>query len=434
MNGLKNSVRRSACLAVLLLASGLYGCKISINSDNDNTDNGTPAQEDAGYVPAENDFQHAYVLATDDAPVETSSFRQTMSLQSSASSVSLASSAPPSGWTPQQFQQAYNVPASLNGKPAGYGVKVAVITAYHYSNMQADLNKFAAQYSLKPITLNIINQAGSNTNTNWSLQSNLSVQMINAISPGATVYVIEAKSQGYNDIFTAVRTAVNYGVNVILMPFGVSEYNAEGSQAYMFLNSQIVFVAAAGNNDVVNFPAASPDVVAVGGTTPNSVSPLVESAWGETGAGMSVYESMPSYQVSAVQKANTTAFRSVPDLVFNADPSCGARIYSSIAGGWLGFGGTSVSSTLFAGAVAIANQARRNVNKPMLSSSHTSPNSIHKFLYQLVSANAGSNTSDVLNDVVDGHSGGYSTGPGYDIATGLGSLDVEKFAQYMANQ
>jgi hypothetical protein len=93
MNGLTNSVRRSACLAVLLLASGLYGCKISINSDNDNAENESPAQEDAGYVPAEDDFQHAYVLATDDAPVETSSFRQTMSLQSSASSVS---STPPS--------------------------------------------------------------------------------------------------------------------------------------------------------------------------------------------------------------------------------------------------------------------------------------------------------------------------------------------------
>ncbi|MBQ0742228.1 MAG: S53 family peptidase [Pseudomonas sp.] len=433
MNGLTISVRRSACLAVLLLASGLHGCKISVNSDNDNdnADNETPAQENEGYVPAEDDFQHAYVLATDDAPVETSSFRQTMSLQSSASSVS---STPPGAWTPQQFQQAYNVPASLNGKPAGYGVKVAVITAYHYSSLQNDLNKFAAQYSLKPITLNIINQAGNITNTSWSLQSNLSVQMINAISPGATVFVIEAKTTNQSDMLTAITTAVNLGVNIILMPFGISEYASEGSRAYLFQNSQIVFVAAAGNNGVVNFPAASPDVVAVGGTTPNSGSPLVESAWGETGAGMSVYESMPSYQVSAVQKANTTAFRSVPDLVFNADPSYGARIYSSIAGGWLGFGGTSVSSTLFAGAVAIANQARRNVNKPMLSSSHTSPNSIHKFLYQLVSANAGSNTAAVLNDVVDGHAGGYSTGPGYDIATGLGSLDVEKFAQYMANQ
>jgi subtilase family serine protease len=433
MNGLTNSVRRSACLAILLLASGLYGCKISINSDNDNANNESPAQEDAGYVPAEDDFQPAYVLATDDAPVETSSFRQTMSLQSSASSVSLASSAPPSGWTPQQFQQAYNVPASLNGKPAGYGVKVAVITAYHYSNMQADLNKFAAQYSLKPITLNIINQAGNLKNNNWSLQSNLSVQMINAVAPGATVYVIEAKSATQNDIFTAVKTAVSYGVNVILMPFGVSEYYAEGSQANIFLNSQIVFVAAAGSNAVVNFPATSPDVVAVGGTTPNSGSPLVESAWGQTGAGISSYELMPSYQVSAVQRANTTAFRSVPDLVFNADSSYGARVYSSVLGGWFVLSGTSVSSSFFAGAVAIANQARKNVNKPMLSSSHTSSNSIHKSLYQLVSTKPGPNASGVLNDVVDGHAGGYSTGPGYDIATGLGSLDVEKFAQYMAN-
>ena len=270
MNKFAVSVRRSACLAVLLLASGLYGCKI------ENGGKGAPAQEtpseEAGYVPSEDDFQHAYVLATDDAPVETSSFRQTMSLQSS---VSLAGSTSSSGWTPQQFQQAYNVPASLNNKPAGYGIKVAVITAYHYSNLQYDLNKWAQQYNQKPITLNIINQAGNITNTNWSLQSNLSVQMINAISPGATVYVIEAKSTNQTDMLTAVKTAANLGANVILMPFGISEYRTEGSQAHLFLNSQIVFVAAVGNNVEVNFPAASADVVAVGGTTPVSGTPLV---------------------------------------------------------------------------------------------------------------------------------------------------------------
>lgn len=144
---------------------------------------------------------------------------------------------------------------------------------------------------------------------------------------------------------------------------------------------------------------------------------------------------MPSYQgISSVQNANTTAFRSVPDLVFNADPSYGARVYSSVLEGWFVAGGTSVSSSFFAGAVAIANQARKHVNKPMLTSAHTSPNSIHKSLYQLVSENAGPNSSTVLNDVVDGHAGGYLAGPGYGIATGLGSLDVEKFAEYMANQ
>ena len=259
--------------------------------------------------------------------------------------------------------------------------------------------------------------------------------MINAISPGATVYVIEAKSTNQPDMITAVKTAVNVGVNVILMPFGISEYRTEDSQTHLFLNSQIVFIAAAGNNSVVNFPAASADVVAVGGTTPVSGTPLVEAAWVNAAAGMSVYVPMPSYQgISSVQKANTTAFRSIPDLVFNANPSYGASVYSSILGGWYVVGGTSVSSSFFAGAVAIANQARRNANKPMLSSAHTSPNSIHKSLYQLVSTNPGPNASAVLNDVVDGDAGGYPTGPGYDIATGLGSLNVGNFVNYMVNQ
>lgn len=423
------SVRRSGCFAVLLLASGLYGCKTE-NADQEAPAQENPPQEDAGYVPADDDFKHAYVLATDDAPVETSSFRQTMSLQSS---ISLASSASPSGWTPQQFQQAYNVPASIDNKPAGYGVKVAVIAAYHYSNLQYDLNKWAAQYNQKPITLHIINQAGNVSNSNMSLQSSLSVQMINAISPGATVYVIEAKSVSQTDMLTALKTAANLGVNVILMPFGAPEYSTEGAQAHLFLNSQIVWVAATGNDDEVYFPASSPDVVAVGGTTPVSGTPLVEAAWVNAGAGISFYESMPSYQkITSVQKANTTAFRSLPDVAFNANPSYGARVYCSILGGWYVTGGTSVSAAFFAGAVAIANQARENVNKPMLSSVSTSHTSVQKALYQL-SANAGPNTPTVLNDVVDGHAGGYPTGPGYDIATGLGSLDVQNFVDYMTN-
>ena len=414
-------------VAVCLVAMGLSGCKIG-SSDSD-----TPAQEDVEFVPAADDFRPAFVLATDDAPVLSSSFRQTMSLQSSASTASS------SGWTPQQFLDAYNVNSVVtpDNKPRGYGIKIAIITAYHYPNLQADLNTWARKFNQTPITLNIINQAGNRMNSDWAIQSNLAVQMVNAVSPGATVYVIEAKSVSVVDIRTAVQTAANLGMNIISMPFGATEFSTENSMAYLFTNAQIAWITASGTGAGPTFPGTSPDVVAVGGTSATSVSPLVETAWVDSSAGMSIFERMPSYQmIPAVQNANTTAYRSVPDVAFNADPRYGAQVYVSSLGGWFVISGNAVSTAFFTGVVAIADHFRKTAKKPMLTTSHTASKPIQKSLYGLMSTNGGPTNSTVLNDVVDGYAGegSYPAGPGYDIATGLGSLDVNQFVNYMYNQ
>lgn len=419
-------VRRCMFLAVWLVATGLYGCKVE-SGDSD-----MPVQEDVEYVPAADDFQHAFVLASDNAPALSSSFGQTMDVQVSATT------APSSGWTPQQFQDAYNVGAVVipGNKPLGYGIKIAIITAYHYPNLQNDLRTWANKFSQNPITLNIINQAGKTTNNNWAMQSSIAVQMVNAVSPGATVYVIEAKSVSQNDIKTAIQTAVNLGVNVISMPFGALEFSKEGSLAYLFANTQIAWITVSGNGTWPTYPGTSPDVVAVGGTSASSASPLLETAWVDSSAGMSVYGTMPSYQmIPSVQKINATAYRSVPDVAFNADPKYGAQVYVSALGGWFVVGGNAVSAAFFTGVVAVANQSRKYYGKPMLSTIHTSSNSLQRGLYGLMSTFGGPTNSTVLNDVVDGYAGegSYPAGPGYDIATGLGSLDVEKFVNYAVN-
>ena len=422
-------VRRCMCVAVCLVAVGLSGCKIG-SSDSD-----TPAQEEVEFVPAADDFHPAFVLATDDAPVLSSSFRQTISLQASASTASS------SGWTPQQFLDAYNVNSVVtpDNKPRGYGIKIAIITAYHYPNLQADLNTWARKFSQTPINLNIINQAGNRMNSNWAIQSNLAVQMVNAVSPGATVYVIEAKSVSVVDIRTAVQTAANLGMNIISMPFGAAEFSTENSMANLFTNAQIAWITASGTGAAPTFPATSPDVVAVGGTSASlsASSVLSETAVASSAAGMSIYQRMPSYQmIPAVQNVNTTAYRSVPDVAFNADPIYGAQVYVSSIGGWFVVGGNAVSTAFFTGVVAIADHFRKTAKKPMLTTSHTASKPLQRSLYGLMSTNGGPTNSTVLNDVVDGYAGegSYPAGPGYDIATGLGSLDVNQFVNYMYNQ
>jgi len=319
--------------------------------------------------------------------------------------------------------------------PAGYGIKVAVIVAYHYSNLQSDLNKWATHLNFKPITLNVINQAGTVTNNNWALESAVNVQMINAVSPGATVYVIEAKSVSHADIRTAMLTAQNIGVDVIAMSFGADE---PATQAFAFAPTSGVWIAPSGDYGKPSFPATHAGVIAVGGTVAQ-LSPsnalIAETAWVDAGAGMSTVAALPSFQkIPSVQTLNTTLHRSVPDVAFHANPETGASIYSSINGGWYVVGGTTVSTALFAGVVAVANQARKNQNRPMLNS--ISGLTLQDSLYKLVSTNGGPTNSTVLNDVVNGSAGegGYAAGPGYDVASGLGSLNVQHFIDYAAAQ
>lgn len=409
MNEGTSSVRRRMCLAVVLAVAGLHGCGV----------------EDAGQEDDDDQFRHTHVLASG---------------QQQPKNVLSLTSPDHRGWTPSQFQTAYglNLVQPSNNKPLGYGIKVAIIVAYHYANLQVDLNKFAQVYSLKPITLNIINQAGVVTNHTWALETAVNVQMINAVIPGATVYVIEAKSVSQADIRTAMSTAQNLGINVIVMSFAASE---PASQALPFVPAQgVVWIAPSGDSDKPSFPATHPGVIAVGGTVarldPTNVLSS-ETAWVDAGAGMSTVAALPSFQkIPSVQQLNTTTHRSIPDVAFHADPESGASIYSSINGGWFVVGGTTVSTAYFAGVVAIANQFRKSLNKPMLTSSSGNGVTLQDSLYQLMSTHGGPTNSTVLNDVVDGTAGegGYAAGPGYDIATGLGSLDVPQFVAYIAAQ
>jgi len=421
-------MRRSVGVAVWLGSVGLYGCE--------DPDTGQDAS-------APDDFRHAYVLDWTSADLsrdtqETHAGNNLKGSEAYMQSSAAPSSTSPHGWTPQQFQQAYDVPLTQqDSKPSGYGIKVAIITAYHYGNMQSDLNTWASHFSQRPITLNIINQAGNITNSSWALQGNIAVQMVNTVSPGAIVYVIEAKSVSQTDIRTAMQTAVSLGVNIVSMPFGADETFTEGSQAHLFLSDRVVWIAASGDSDTPSFPATYADVIAVGGTTLSSVNPLIETAWVDAGAGMSIVEIMPGYQmIPAVQERNTTTYRSVPDVAFSANPQYGAQIFSSGFGGWVVVGGTSVSTAFFTGVVASVNAVRKSQNLPLLTSVTGQGVSLQDSLYNLMSTNGGPTHSTVLNDVVDGiaGAGSYSAGSGYDIATGLGSLNVQEFIDYMATQ
>ncbi len=224
----------------------------------------------------------------------------------------------PSGYTPAQITAAYGLNAITFTSSAGATVKgdgsgetIALIEMYHDPNLASDLATFDAAYGLPTPTLNVVDQAGNQTNTGWAQEESLDVEWAHAIAPGASILVVEAApadsaTQQLQNLLNAVNTARNTaGVVVVSMSWGFSEMSNESSFDTYFTtpsgHAGITFIAASGDDGVVEYPAASPNVLSVGGTTLNLSSSGgygSETAWASSGGGYSQYELEPSYQHS----------------------------------------------------------------------------------------------------------------------------------------
>lgn len=193
---------------------------------------------------------------------------------------------------------------------------------------------------------------------------------------------------------------------------------------------------APGGVPMVEYPASSPYVVAVGGTDLFSNadgSYLGETSWEAGGGGLSQFEYSP-YWESPTQPVGTTAvgysFRGTPDVAMDASIETGYLVYSS-AQATNGSctpcieGGTSLASPLAAGAYARMQSSHGNAlgfGAPLFYRIYTNnPNSS--------AASAGPPPTSLVggfHDVLSGTNGGYSALPRYDYTTGLGSFDVLK--------
>ncbi len=280
------------------------------------------------------------------------------------------------GYTPAQITAAYALNAisftSSSGatvKGDGTGQTIALVEVYHDPNLQASLNTFDSTYNLPPITVNVINQAGTQTDSGWAGEESMDVEWAHAIAPGANIVVVEAspgnsQQSAFTDLMTAVQTASQInGVSVVSMSLGGDEFSGETSQDSIFQTAGVTFIASSGDDGAVEWPAAAPDVLAVGGTSVtinNSGVYQQEFGWAGTGGGLSVGETEPGFQDS-VQSTNE---RSTPDVAFDAAPSTGVATYfipptnTNGAGQWGTVGGTSVGAPAWAAILAIVNQGR----------------------------------------------------------------------------
>jgi hypothetical protein len=218
------------------------------------------------------------------------------------------------------------------------------------------------------------------------------------------------------------------------MSFGAGEYGTETSDDNFFKTAAtsggVTFVAGTGDGGYpAGYPAFSPYVVAVGGTSfaldqldaagDYPTSGPGETAWSGSGGSISQYESQPSYQKGVVTQSTTK--RTAPDVSFNADPNSGVWVYDSFinpGGPWSGIGGTSFATPSWAAIVAITNQVRATSGQPGQTASLNGFAQTLPGLYNLPSGD--------FHDITQGSNGKYSAGPGYDLVTGRGSPLVNR--------
>jgi subtilase family serine protease len=352
----------------------------------------------------------------------------------------------PTGYSPAQMRKAYEFDKLGND---GKRQVIAITIAFDYPNVAADLKTFIKTFKLKdmyglpgrkPCTVasgphpcfEVVYARGTQPpfDASWAVEGALDVQWAHAIAPGADILYVEASSNNIVDLFQSVQVATNMGATVVSMSWGAAEFPLQSIFEPLFDIPGITFVAASGDTGSQAFyPATSPRVVAVGGTTlrldKKGKRKGPEIAWMHSAGGISQFMLEPGYQTT-YPIPPTGGFRGAPDVAYNADPTTGVSVFSSQRPdgevGWMVLGGTSASAPQWAGLFALANQRRETGN---LSSNDL----VDRAIYSLVQDD--DDYEDLFVDIKIGETtagcGSLCTADtGYDFVTGLGSPRAKK--------
>jgi subtilase family serine protease len=257
------------------------------------------------------------------------------------------------GWAPTDFQTRYNLPF----RSKGAGQIVAIVDAYDNPDARTDLNEYRSYFGLGTATFQKFNQYGKTSsfpapNKGWGLEEALDIEMVSAVCPKCTIYLVEANSNGTADLGTAEQTAVALGAHIISNSWGCggTPYCVDPSE---FDTKGVLYVAAAGDSGYPQEwePAALPGVVSVGGTElSKSGSTYSETTWPGTGSGCASGITKPLWQHDS----------GCPNRTQNDVSAVAADVaeYDSYDyGGWITVHGTSIATPLIAGVYALAGNA-----------------------------------------------------------------------------
>jgi hypothetical protein len=322
----------------------------------------------------------------------------------------------PSGYGPADIQEAYG----LAGADAD-GRTVAIVDAYDDPTAESDLATYRSTYGLPACTtangcFTKVNQNGQQGNypagdPGWAGEISLDLDMVSAACPSCDILLVEASTPSMANLGTAVNTAVAMGAKYVSNSYGASESSGETSwdSSYFHHPGVAITVSTGDSGYGVQYPAASPYVTAVGGTSlTRSGNPRgwTEAAWGGAGSGCSAYEAKPSWQNTV---STGCSRRAVADVSAVADPNTGVAVYQSYGGsGWAVYGGTSASSPIVAGVYALAGVPGAGDTPASYAYAHAG------YLWDVTTGSNGSCSPTQLCHAV----------PGWDGPTGLGTANT----------
>src|ERR1700761_5882870 len=226
--------------------------------------------------------------------------------------------------SPADLYAHYNMPSQYTGA----GQTIVIVDAPGSANVANDLSAFSSYYGLpqcdasNPCFQQInLNSGAVSASNDWDMEIGLDVEWSHAMAPAAKIVLIEGASANMPDLFKGLQSAVTQpNVVAVSMSWGVPEFASETSRSYDGFFKEhpgVAFFAAAGDtgNDGSNqiYPAASPYVTAVGGTTIASLvlpeTSTSEVAWSLGGGGPSIFETMPTYQRAYLKATRSTALK-----------------------------------------------------------------------------------------------------------------------------
>lgn len=369
--------------------------------------------------------------------------------------------------TPQTLRLAYGVNSLLQKGFTGQGQTVIDLVYLGSPTIKQDMDVFDRTYNLPPIDLQVISplpipeKASREDREGAAVETQMDVEAIHALAPGAKVIVLQspvAETQGIIGL-PEFRLLEQYIIDrklgfIVSHSWGASELTLQDVQGQQELqkwnavlqqgtmkNNMTYFFSSGdtgaaevintrgdfGRVPATNFGANSPWVTSVGGTRliRRIGTTFRETAWSDNGSGSASGGGFSSfYQVPFYQKALPVAVqeqfksrRGVPDVAAVGDPATGLPVY--VAGQWSLVGGTSLSAPVWAAIAAIANQV---AGRPL--------GFLNPGLYKLA---ASATYQQDFHDITQGNNAnllagvrGYSAGPGWDPVTGLGTPNAEK--------
>ena len=379
-------------------------------------------------------------------------------------------------YSPQQIQNAYGLTPILQAGYTGAGQTIIIIDSFGSPTIGQDLKAFDAAYGLPdPPSFTVQAPLGTvpfdPTNSDqvgWAAETTLDVEWAHAMAPGANIVLLTSPVsetegvQGLPEFLALEKYALKHKLGkIISQSWGATEntlFDVAGQQVIdefedfyqQAVKENVTVLASAGdggssnvdvNNNIypfptVIFPASSPFVTAVGGTSlyaDTSGRHQYEIVWndfngGAGGGGVSQQFSEPSYQYSLPDSVQQTLnnFRGIPDVAYNADPNTPILIYLSFLGpsnaGFYFIGGTSEGSPQWAGIIADANQL---AGHPL--------GFLNPKLYAI------GEESELFHDIKFGSNAsngvpGFIATRGWDLATGWGTPDLDRLVWEMSQK